>query len=168
MKSTLITFFTLTFFCLASSAQKIALIDKNFKEPIIYTDSLTVEQVKSGYFPVPVNNVDTFYANLKYLNEMLSIRQRSKMQSFELRAGNIVFKTSRLPYAYGDRYSIISESKVGELTASLTLSDGNISNSKVADKIEKMMKYIDSNKSLFRSPNEIHPKFYNVVVISDH
>jgi hypothetical protein len=36
------------------------------------------------------------------------------------------------------------------------------------NRIENMMKYLDSNKSLFRTANEIHPRIYEVVVVADH
>lgn len=151
-----------------SNAQRFALLDKTLKAPILYTDSVTVEQIKNKNFPIEVKNIDTFYANLMYLKEMLEVRQRSKVESFELRAGDVTIKTNRLPYAYGDRYSIIGESRIGELTAILNLSDGESSNAKSADKIKKLMDYIHSNKSLFSIPYEIHPHIYNLKVISDH
>src|SRR5687768_3924047 len=79
-------------------AQRIALIDKNFKQPILFTDSISAEQIKSGYFPIEITNLDTFYANVKYINDILKIRQRAKMQSFELRVGSSAIKVSRVPY----------------------------------------------------------------------
>ena len=78
------------FFTLNLKAQKVALLSSDFKQPIIYTDSVTVEQISSGYFAVSTNNFDTLYANLKYLKEILEVRQRAKMQSFELRAGTTI------------------------------------------------------------------------------
>ena len=65
-------------------AQQFALIDKNFKLPILYTDSVTVEQVKQGFFPIENRAVDTLVANIKYLKQILEVRQRAKMQAFEL------------------------------------------------------------------------------------
>lgn len=168
MKYCIIALSTSLLFAFRIHAQRIALVQKTLKQPIIYTDSLTVEQVKAGYFPIPVTSIDTFYASLKYLKDMLSKRQRAKMQSFELRSGETVIKVQRVPFAYGDRYAIVGESKVEEVTAAMALSDLSVSNKKNAESIGKFMKYIENNKSLFRSPYEIHPMIYNVVVVLEH
>ncbi len=48
--------------------QKVALLDKKLKQPIIFTDSVTVEQINRGYIPVEVKDLDTFYANITYVD----------------------------------------------------------------------------------------------------
>jgi hypothetical protein len=148
-------------------AQKVALLNTNFKSPIIYTDSVTVQQTVSGLFPVGINDFDTLYADLDYINKMLSIRQRSKMKSFELHAGQTVIKISRVPFSNGDRYLIKAATNNGELQSNLNLTDITKSNKKNFERIEKMMDYLKTNKSLFTKPYEIHPKIYNVVVITE-
>ena len=160
---------TLIFFQIAFTtySQKIALLDKNFKQPILFTDSISAEQLKSGLFPLQISTIDTFHANIKYLADMLSIRQRTKMQSFELKAGSCTIKISRIPFAYGDRYSGTANSQFSEMSASITLINQNNSNKDNAKKMEKLLEYLDKNKSLFRNPYTITPKIYNVVVITE-
>ena len=149
------------------SAQKIALLDTRLKSPIVYTDSVSVSQVAGSYFAVPVRGIDTLCSNLSYLVEMLSKPQRSKMQSFQLQTAATRIDISRLPMAYADRYRITVESKIGEVGSFITFSDGEASNKQVAEKIKKYLTYLRSNNSLFIDPKTIHPKFYNVLVISD-
>lgn len=163
----LILFATLFFCATLLHAQKIALIDKNLKQPILFTDSVTVEQVKAGYFPIETKNIDTFYANLKYITEILRVRQRAKMKSFELRAGGSYIKVSRVPFAYGDRYSAIGHNKINEVEAVSAFTDVNDSNKKNAENVDKLLAYLSKNKSIFIAPYEIHPKIYNLVVISE-
>lgn len=148
-----------------ANSQKIALLNTNFKSPIIYTDSVTAEQV-SNLFPVPVDEFDTLCANLEYLNQMLQVRQRSKLQSFELHSGNVIISVSRVPFSYGDRY-LIKAVSFGDVTSSLNLSDINKTNKKNSENLERLIAYIKSNKSLFKSPYEVHPKIYNAVVITE-
>jgi hypothetical protein len=148
-------------------SQKIALFDTKFTQPIIFTDSVTLEQITKGYFPVEVNNFDTLYANLNYIKNMLSKRQRAKMKSFELRAGNTILTISRVPFAYGDRYSTIAKTKIKELESDYVLTDFNKKNSDNLFKIERLMSYMKNNKELFKAPNEITPKIYNVVTITE-
>ena len=162
---TLLIFFILSSFW--SFGQKIALLDKARKQPILFTDSLTVEQVKKTYFPVGTKDFDTLYANLTYLEEVLSKRQRAKMEAFELRAGYTKIQVDRIPMAYGDRYRILFNTSVNEVKSLYTFSNGEESNKDVVENIKMLKKYMKTNQSLFTNPFEIHPKIYNVVVISD-
>lgn len=148
-------------------AQKIALLNDDFKSPIIYTDSVTVQQTVSGLFPVSINDFDTLYANLEYIKNMLSKIQRSKMKSFELHAGQTKIKISRVPYSNGDRYFIVATTITDEITSNLKLVDVNRSNKKNAKRIEEIMDYLKTNKSLFKKPTAIQPKIYNIIVITD-
>lgn len=152
---------------LETNAQKVALIHTEFKQPIIYTDSVSVQQITSGYFALEVSAVDTFYAGLKYLKEMLEVRQRAKMQSFQFKSGNTTIHVERVPFAYGDRYNITIRTKMNEVTSAFSLATKDVSNAKNAKKIKSLMDHIAENKSLFKAPNEIHPKFYEVIVITD-
>jgi len=155
-------------FSISLNAQKIALLDKEFQKPIIYTDSVTVEQITTGYFPLSVENFDTMYANLKYIDKMLKIRQRAKMVSFELRAGSTTLKIDRIIFAYGDKYDIVAKTKVGEVESNFLLVSSKTSEKKSAKRVERLMDYMSKNKSLFKSPNEIQPKLYNIIVVTDH
>ena len=165
MRTLLLLTFILCSTC--AKSQKIALLHKDFKQPIIFTDSLTVQQISSGYFALEINAVDTFYASLKYLKEMIDVRQRAKMQSFQFKSLNTTIYTERVPFSYGDRYTVNAKTKIGELTSSLDISKKDLSNIKNSKTIEKLMAYIAENKSLFKSPKEIHPKMYEVIVITD-
>ena len=152
---------------LSCYSQRIALIDKNFKQPILFTDSISAEQIKSGYFPIETTNLDTFYANVKYTIDMLKIRQRAKMQSFELKAGSSTIKVSRVPYAYGDRYSGTAHNQFNEIQAVMPILNHTVSNKDNAKRLQKLLDYLSRNKSLFRDPYQITPKLYNVVVIME-
>lgn len=93
-------------------SQNFALIDGNVKMPILYTDSVSVEQVKMGYFPVEKNKIDTFLANMQFLVKLLTESKkgtRTKMESFQLRNGTTQIDISRVPFAYGDRYNITAK-----------------------------------------------------------
>jgi hypothetical protein len=150
-----------------SFAQRTALLSKDLTQPIIYTDSITVQQLSTGYIPIDVSKIDTFYANLQYLRNLYSERQRSKMQTFELKAGTSTMTIERVPHAYGDRYNVTAANSIDNVKSSVLLASSDISNKNNRKKIEKLMDYISSNKSLFKTANEIHPKIYNAVVVSE-
>ena len=102
---------------LFASSQKYALIDINTKLPILYTDSVSVEQVSRGYFPIEKSSIDTFLANLNYIYGLIKQGTRAKMESFDLISGITKLTVKRVPYAYGDRYEVVAESKAGEVKA---------------------------------------------------
>lgn len=160
-------FLCISIFPILSFCQKIALINTSFKQPIIYTDSLTVEQISSGLFPVSAENFDTLYANLDYIHSMLKKLQRSKMKSFELQSGSTTITIQRVPFSNGDRYISVAKTKINELEAKYNLTPVDQSNTKNANRIEKFMDYMKKNKDLFKVPYAIHPKIYNVVVITE-
>jgi hypothetical protein len=160
---------SIIFLCFFSNAQKIALLNNDLSSPILFTDSVTVEQTTTGYFPIEVKNIDTFYSCLSSIQEILKKRQRSKMESFSYLSGSTRINIKRVPFAYGDRYIATAISKISGIETSKNLIDVfKHNNSQSAERIEKIKKYIASNKKLFKSPNEITPIISNIVTISSH
>jgi hypothetical protein len=158
----------LGFTCLLSPlfgfSQKIALLSNDFKSPILYTDSVTIEQVSSGRFAVSVDDIDTLVASFAYLKNLLKDLSRSKLESWEFRSGKSVIKTIRVPKAYGDRYEIIVTSKFDEVTSVFDVSTEK-TNKKNSERIDKILKYIEKNRTVLRDWYEITPKMYEVVVV---
>lgn len=149
-------------------AQKYALIDKNIKLPVIYTDSVSVHQVTQGYFPVEKSKIDTFLANLNYIADLHSSITRSKMKSFELRSGSNIMEVSRVPMAYGDQYFVKTVTRAGNVVAEAHLSPSmKKSNKKHRKHFLSIINYITQNQSLFGEYREIQPKLYNVYVITE-
>lgn len=165
MKAIKILLFCIVPFSVKS--QKIALFHTSFDSPIIYTDSVTLQQVSDGLFPVSTTDFDTLYANLDFINKMLQTRQRSKMKSFELHSGATIITINRVPFSNGDRYVIKAKTQIGEVTSSLNLTDINRTNKRNSERIEKLMAYMKTNKDLFKIPYPVHPKIYNVVVVTE-
>jgi len=162
----IISIVLLTFLIAPAYSQKIALLDIKFSQPIIYTDSVTVEQT-TKYFPVNVNDFDSLYADLNFIKNILQKRQRSKMKSFELHAGNSSITIKRVPFAYGDRYKTILNTHLNEIETKYDLAPLDMSNAKNARHIEKIMAYMKSNKDLFKQPYEVQPKIYNIITVTE-
>jgi hypothetical protein len=159
--------FSLFAFSATASSQHYALIDKKMKLPIIFTDSITVEQIKQGYFPIENNTIDTLIANINYLHGIISVRQRAKMESFELKNGQTTLLVDRVPFAYGDRYKVSATTLGNSVNAKTVLISDDVSNKASTDRIEKLIAYLKRNFSLFSNPYEIKPKLYNIVVVSE-
>ncbi|RZM23581.1 MAG: hypothetical protein EOO88_25700 [Pedobacter sp.] len=161
--------FAFLFCCLLkveAFSQKIALLNKDLKSPILYTDSVTVEQVSSGRFAVSVEDLDTLVASLAYLNGQLQERSRSKMESWQFRSGKTTINISRIPKAYGDQYEIIATSLFDEISSRYNLSTEK-NNKKNAEKIQRVLAYIEKNRTVLREWYEIKRKMYQVVVVRE-
>ena len=155
------------FISLSSFCQKTALLSKDFKKPILYTDSLTVEQVTSGYFPVTVKDFDTLVGSLNYLkNIVLQDKGRIKVDSWEFRSGNTILKINRIPYAYGDGYSVIASSKIDEIRSIINLTPEK-NDKRNAKHLEEMIDYIAKNRSIFKGAYEIIPKYYEIIIMKE-
>jgi hypothetical protein len=141
-------------------AQKFAIMDMNLKAPILYTDSLTDEQTSNGFFPVQNQSTYSLIANIQYVRNLLAVKQRAKAETFELRAAKKAISVERVPYAYGDRYTVYAITTIENLTVfhNLTTVDG--SNKKNREYLDKLLAYLKSNKDFFKAPNEIKPKVY--------
>ena len=153
--------------CNSSFGQKIALIDTKFKTPILFTDSVSVNQVSNALLPIRVDEFDTLNAHLEFIKKVLSEPKRSKMQSFDLKTQTISISVSRIPMAYADRYIIIMQTLNNGINATYKILRPESPHKDGVKRIDKFRKYIQSNTSLFGPPNAIEPKFYNVVVVSE-
>jgi hypothetical protein len=113
------------------------------------------------------NGIDTFYANLQFLENLYQQQSRSKAESFELRNGNTIIKVTRVPFAYADRYQVILKTIAGNVSGVGTISDAGQLNKKTAAYIKKLMAYISTNQKIFSASNEITPKLYSLLVVRD-
>ena len=146
--------------------QRVALLHKDFEKPIIYTDSVTAEQM-TDYFPVEIKDFDTLHASLRELSKMLRTRQRSKFESFEYRAGSTILKTTKQTKTHGDAFFVTAITKVDEIQSVYSLTKKSNNNASNARRLDKILSYISTNKSLFKSPYTVSPKYYNVVIVKE-
>ena len=146
------------------TAQKYALINKNLKYPILYTDSVSLEQVRKGYLPIETTVIDTFLANIDYISKLVMIPERAKFQSMDLRNGTTVIHIKRIPKAYGDRYEVKATTQANEVLAVEIFCDTNTPEKKTKKYLKEMIEYVRNERSLFKEYKAISPKFYNVVV----
>ena len=158
--------FCFLFSCsLVGKSQKIALIKTDFKSPIVYTDSLTINQLSQNYIPLETNCFDSINSILTYLITFLEEDKRAKMKSFELKSGNTIFKVSTISHAYGDSYDIDILTKIDEISSKFKLADNKNLNKKNSTKLKKFRDYLKSEKSLFNENyTEKSVRFYNIEV----
>ena len=145
--------------------QKLALLDKSLKQPITLAETVSEDQIKHGFIPVEIKDLDTFYANLNYIETMLVKPEANKLSSFELRAGPSVFLVTKMLTPGDDRYNISLRSRVNDLSCRYILANGTKTNKELRYEIKDMKNYLLTIKSLFRADYEIYPKIYNMIAI---
>ena len=154
---------------LTSNAQKVALLDIDYKKPVLFTDSVSISQLAQGYFPVEVSKIDSFIANLKYVRDRVNPKvnvHRSKTNSFRLKAGSTYIKVETVPHAYGDSYNVYLQSSVSGISADYLLASHEMLTKGIAKRINAFIKYLKKDKSLTineyqeYSPTEIDQIIY--------
>jgi hypothetical protein len=164
MKTYLCTLFL--FISFTSLGQKIALLDPEFKKPILYTDSVTLDQISSKLIPIQANTFDTISTQLKYIKDLLSNKiQRAKMKSFELRSGLTIIKVTSVKHAYGDSYDVDFVTKADDISSNFRFAKNEDLNKGNIKKIDRLLNYMKNASSLFNNGYvEMQPKLYEVVV----
>lgn len=136
------------FLGLSLSAQKYALVDRSFKKPILFSDSVTINQVSKGYFPINVKDMDSLFANISYIREQLKGVQRAKFKSYKIKSGNTIIQLTTIPHAYGDAYNILLITTANNLNAEYLLSDNQALNKKAVKKLNSFMDFIKKDKDI--------------------
>jgi len=137
-------------FIIASTckAQKYALIDRDFKKPLLFTDSVTINQVSSNYFPVRVDDLDSLNANLEYIKSQLTDVQRSKLKSYKLKSGNTEIQVNTISLAYGDAYDILLITKANNVNAEYLISSNKSLNKRAKKNISSFLEFIKKDKDI--------------------
>ena len=144
----LLSLLILIFLGLTLSAQKYALVDRSFKKPILFSDSVTINQVSKGYFPINVKDMDSLFANISYIREQLKGVQRAKFKSYKIKSGNTIIQLTTIPHAYGDAYNILLITTANNLNAEYLLSDNQALNKKAVKKLNSFMDFIKKDKDI--------------------
>jgi len=146
MKGILISFFLLT--AASAFSQKYALIDRDFKKPILFTDSVTISQVSSNYFPIKTTDIDSLLANCNFLISELKTLQRAKFKSYKIRSGNTIVEVTTVSKAYGDSYNIMLQTKADIVIAEYLIASNQGLNKRAIKNLQAFIDYIKDDKDL--------------------
>ena len=125
-------------------AQKYALVDKQMRLPVIYANSLTVQDHYKGYFPVEKENLSVFITEIEKIAKMLSDKKSKKPEKLNFNVGNITFRGLRVPFAEEERMDIVLTTDYDGIKTTMHLSDAKITNARNAFFINTWLKYLHS------------------------
>ena len=131
-------------------AQKIALIDKSLKAPILYTDSVTLEHLDKGFFPVYAKDLDSVGKTLNWFRDLILAKKRSKASGYNITVGRSAFNVQTVHMAYGDRYAIALQTVADPIKATYQITNEDVENKKAVYKLKKIIGYINNNLSILK------------------
>ncbi len=143
---TLILISVFTIASIHTFAQKWALLDKNRKLPIIYTDSVTAEQLNKGFFPIEKNCVDSFTTTLESIYERLEKNTKSKLDNITFPVCTLMFEMNITHFAYGDRYNILITSNTSPFQTKWRIVKDTEPNRVNANRVQQFIKYLKNNR----------------------
>ena len=140
-------YFLLIFFVLINtvcSAQKYALVDKQLSLPVIYANTMTVQDNYKGYFPVEKNKLNEFVVEVEKIGKLLNDPKKPKPETIDFNVGSTTFHGLRVPLAAEERMDIVISTDYGVSKTTMHLSDAKLSNAKNAYFINTWLKYLRS------------------------
>lgn len=127
------------------SAQKYLLIDKGLYRAYRSVDSVTKEDLKSGWYPILKTDVDSV---IKTLDVFVTIFKKGLNREgfIEYQSESLQFEIISIPHAYGDRYDITMTSITDAGKLSLRISSALLKNRDNQERIKNLYNYIKSGK----------------------
>lgn len=113
-----------TTFCFAQ--KKYVLLDRANNKPAIYTDSFTKDNIKTGFYPIYANQLDSLLPIVGTFKKLgKQGLNRTYFNNDDYKTSSITLQISNSHHAYGDVYDIdiISHTEQGEYR--LKLSDAS-------------------------------------------
>ena len=141
MKFLTSTLFILTFFAFSSSGQKYALFDKKMVKPVIYSDMVTFQHSREGYFPVEKKNIREFVRQLERISRQLSDKKVKNIDHI-LPVGSTSFKILMIKFGGEDRMDITMTTNCGNISVSSHLADASSGKWRNSFYIKTWVKYI--------------------------
>lgn len=122
MKAFLFFIVMVPVFCFAQ--KKYVLLNRSGIKPAIFTDSVTMQDINKGFFPVPAIELDTLLNNVKTFRKLgKQGLTRKYFNNDDYGSSSIHFDIRNIKHAYGDIYDIDITSTIPGGTYKFKLSD---------------------------------------------
>ncbi|MEQ1553803.1 MAG: hypothetical protein ABL929_06480 [Ferruginibacter sp.] len=128
---------------LSIGQKKYVMLDRAYNKPALYTDSITKENIKIGYYPIFANQLDSLLEIVSTFRKLgKQGLSRTYFNNEDYKTSSINLQISNSHHAYGDVYDIdiISITQQGEYR--LKLSDASQSSHFTDSYIRNFYDYI--------------------------
>ena len=143
-------FILLLFTSISSYAQSIALMDRSFKEPVSYTDSITTNMVEKGAFPLFVKDAAKLINFLNWFSKNINSTHPEEIPTQELQWGNLQVYMHTAYSGHYKKYQLVLKTIVAGMSTSLVLVDANDSYPLAIEKLDRSTAYIRNNLALLK------------------
>lgn len=139
-----VIFLLISGFC---QAQKYALIDKTMRQPVAFTNTVTLEHNYHNLFAVEKDKLPQFIAELEKIAAIISDKNTSKPEAFDFKVGKTRFVGLRVLLTAEERMDVVLTTDTEGNKINMHISDAKISNSRNVYFINTWIKYIKSGLS---------------------
>ena len=141
MKPALLILF---FVPLISAAQKLALIDRRFQQPIAMVDTITGDQVTKGIVPVYQEDISSIVELMQLLAKNIGNGKVLSSRSFDVKMGNskCIINTEKTGSQYN--YNIVLNTSMQDFKTSILLVDHE-TNKRAAQRLNIFIDYLRNN-----------------------
>lgn len=116
----------ITISCKSFCQVKYILLDKGWNRPAIYTDSVTKENIRAGYFPILIIQADSLLAGLKKFKKIGKLGlKRTHFSPDDFNTSSITYEIANVEHPYGDLYDIDIISEIDSVPYKIKISDAS-------------------------------------------
>jgi hypothetical protein len=127
-------------------AQDIALLDRDFKNPIAVTQTVTAAQLSNKLFPVYTTDLDTMVRVLENLARTINTGEVHEPAMQLLPVGHSQFTINTERMGSFNTYAIYLSTRTGDLGASLELVKRGEGNRKTLENLFLFLDYLKNNR----------------------
>jgi hypothetical protein len=124
------------------------MIYRKWNKPMKIADSVTADDLNSGWFPIYKSELDTL---VKMTDKLIDFYKKSKERTVfnmkEYSSDHFEINVANVKYAYGDRYNIVLLSWDDSYKISLDLCTTRYSNAENSKKLNAFKDYLEKGKA---------------------
>lgn len=140
MKSFILPVLLLCFYF--SPAQKYALLDKQMSLPVMFTNTVSMQNNYAGYFAVEKDKLTQFVEAIEKIGQQIADIKKTKPKAFKFILANISFTGVCIALKDEERLDVVLISNAGDIKSTMHLCDAKLNNLNNAFFVNTWAKYI--------------------------
>jgi hypothetical protein len=131
-------------------SQTLALVDRNLLAPMLVTDTTDLSKVRSDYFPIYLQDLDSVINTLETYRRWIDQGRQLPDTPRERVIGHSSFYTDNYTYGPRDRYRIVFNTGGREYRTSMVLVHKDLSTRQALQILTELIDYLRNNLSVVR------------------
>jgi hypothetical protein len=140
-------FFMILPLCVAG--QNIILLDRNLKEPIQFTDTLTAAHLHQGLFPIHQHDLTTMINTLNDMVRTIGMGKETRNKTYNFTNSYLALVVFNKAYPIG--YRVILNTELGGYKTSIELLQPQSALKATVVQLENVLAYLKHNIAAFRN-----------------